>query len=391
MATFPLPTHGRFQWPSASASPAVPPAASSVVPDFQTSLLEELRLQYPWLQVIGLDTFVIDIIRDGVTIDEALAKVRSTGQYKARFPGMIAADGRRRFSTEAQYLQEEQAFRQVLIDFGAYDPNQDSPLDYLAFYDSGIDPGQLQTRFQIYRALERGSQEIRDAMYVYGGLKVSVDDLFQAVVSPEFRQQMISAYDETVAKSVLDYETFITRSTELGLQRVTETLRNMQTLGLVTGAAVSQMMSIDPNFAREMMGALFQSGGTGTATMGIDELLSTFDYAMIGAAASESGFALPTKDRLEEFRSAGVDRARALQGYSQAELMKAGLSSMSSRFNQSALGQYGLEEAFVLGSATGVSNVTRLFELERSLGKTGAGFSRQLEGSRVVQQGRSLY
>ena len=354
-----------------------------------TGLLDDLRSQYPWLIVIGLDQFVIDAIRQGADIDEVLARVRQTAQYKARFPGLVRADGTRRFANEAEYLREEQSYRQILIDFGAYDPNQDSAFDYLGFMDKGITPEQLGRRFQVYRALERGSAELRDAFYVYGGMDVSVDDLYQAVVSPVFRQQMISAYDETIAKQDLNYETYITRATERGLARVVETLRNMQTLGLVTGAAVSQMMAIDPNFAREMMGALFQSGGSGMGTMSIDELLSSFDYAMIGSAARESGFILPTKERLEEFRSAGVDRARALRGYSQAALLQTGLESFAARFNRGAIGQEGLEGAFVLGEATAARDVTRLFQQEAALGKTGTGFGQSLEGGRIIQQGRA--
>jgi hypothetical protein len=354
-------------------------------------LLDEIRSTYPWLQVIGLDQYVIDLIRDGATIDEAIAKIRATPQHKARFPGLLNADGTRRFATEAEYLREETAYRQVLIDFGAYDPAQDKPQDYLAFLDQRINPEQLKQRFAIYRALERGSQEVRDAMYIYAGLDVSVDDLYQATVSPEFRQKMESTYDESVAKSTLDYETFITRATERGLARAAETLKNMRKLGLVTGEAVSQMLSIDPNFAREMMGSLFQGGGPGTPTLSIDELLSSFDAAMIGSAATKSGFALPDKARIEEFRTAGVDRARALRGYSEMELREGGLAAIAQRSNRAVLGQRDLEGAFVLGEATAAADITRLFELERSLSKQGQGFSRAVEGSRIVQQGRSRY
>ena len=355
----------------------------------EQGLLDAIRSQFPWLIVIGLDQFVIDAIRQGGTIEEVLARVRQTPQYKARFPGLVRADGTRRFATEAAYLQEEQRYRQVLIDFGAFDPNNDSAFDYLAFLDQGITPEGLSRRFTVYRSLERGSTELRDAFYVYGGLEVSVDDLYQAVVSPSFRQSMISTYDETIAKQDLNYETYITRATERGLSRVVETLRNMQTLGLVTGAAVSQMMSIDPNFAREMMGALFQSTGSDTGTMSIDELLATFDYAMIGSAARESGFLLPDRQRIEQFRSAGVDRARALRGYSQAALLGTGLESFAARFNQDKIGQFGLEGAFVLGEANAARDVTRLFQMESALGRTGTGFGQNIEGNRIIQQGRA--
>ena len=355
----------------------------------QTTLLEDIRAQYPWLTVIGLDQFVIDAIRDGANLDEVLAKVQQTSQYKARFPGLVKADGTRRFVNEAAYLREEQDYRQVLIDFGAFDPNQDSAFDYLAFLDQGITPEGLERRFTIYRSLERGSTELRDAFFVYAGMEVSVDDLYQTVVSPQFRQQMVETYDETVAKQDLNFETFITRATERGLSRVVATLRNMQTLGLVTGAAVSQMMSIDPNFAREMMGALFQSGGAEARTLGIDELLSTFDFAMIGSAALESGFVLPTAARLEEFRTAGVDRARALRGFSQAALLQSGLESFASRFNQDRIDQFGLESAFVLGEAQANRDISRLFAQETALSRQGAGFGQSLAGGRISQQGRS--
>lgn len=88
---------------------------------------------------------------------------------------------------------------------------------------------------------------------------------------------------------------------------------------------------------------------------------------------------------------AGVDRARALRGYSEAELREGGLGSIADRFNRQRLTQEKLEDAFILGEAPAAADVTRLFELERSLGKESGGFSRSLQGNRVVQQGRSLY
>ena len=240
------------------------------------ALLEDIRAQYPWLTLIGLDEYLIGVLREGATIDEALAKIRQTPQYKARFPGLLNPDGTRRFS-EGEYINEEGRYKAVLQEFNAFDPNQASPFDYLGFIDNGISPEQLRQRWQVYRALERGSSELRDAMFIYAGMEVSVDDLYTSIVSTDFREQMISTYDEAVASSDLDYETFIQRSTQRGLKRVTETLRNMQTLGLVTGAAVSQMLSIDPRFAQEMMGALFQNPGDVSRTLSIDELLSSFD------------------------------------------------------------------------------------------------------------------
>lgn len=357
---------------------------------WEQSLLELIRGYYPWLELIGLMDFVVAEVRAGSTVDEILAKARQTPQYRARFPGMVRGDGVRRFPTEADYLREEEAYRSVLREFGAWDPDQDSPLGYLAFMDRGIAPEELRRRLAYYRALERSARDIQDAFYVYAGLQVTVDDLYQAVVSPEFRQQMINRYDEAVAKTPLDYELWITRATDRGLVRAVESLRAMQTLGLATGEAVSRLLAVDPGFAREMMGALFTASVSGTRTLTLDELLSAFDYAMVGSAASEAGFELPSRERVNQFIQAGVDRARAVRGYSEAALRKAGLASMTERHRGPELSQSFLEDAFVSGLPSAQSLVSGLFAQERALGQTGIGFSRGLEGERVVQQGRRL-
>lgn len=356
----------------------------------EKSLLEIIRSNYPWLEVIGLGDFVIAQIRAGASIDELIAKVRQTPQYKTRFAGIVRADGTRRFATEAEYLRREQDYRTVLTEFGMFDPNQDSALDYVAFMDANMQPEQLRQRLATYRAIERGGEAIKDAFFVYAGMDVSTDDLYQATVSPAFRQQMISTYDEKVAKQTLDYETWITRATQRGLSRVTKTLRDMRTLGLMTGEAVSQMLAVDPNFAREMMGAIFSHSVAGTRTLALDELLATFDYAMIGSAAREAGLTIPDRERVQQFIDAGVDRARALRGYAEISLRQAGLQSFAARFNAGPTSIEGLEDAFVLGQAPSLAGVNRLYNQERALGQTGAGFGRQVEGDRVVQQGRRL-
>ncbi|KKL83409.1 hypothetical protein LCGC14_1975050, partial [marine sediment metagenome] len=73
----------------------------------------------------------------------------------------------------------------------------------------------------------------------------------------------------------------------------------------------------------------------------------------------------------------------------QAALLETGLESFAERFNRDAIDQTGLEGAFILGEASAAQDVTRLFEQESALGKTGTGFSQTLDGGRIVQQGRS--
>jgi len=45
--------------------------------------------------------------------------------------------------------------------------------------------------------------------------------------------------------------------------------------------------------------------------LGLDELTSAVEFAMIGGAASAQGLTLPTAERIAEIRQAGVDRTPA--------------------------------------------------------------------------------
>lgn len=354
------------------------------------ALLETIRSEYPWLVELGLDTFVIDQIRNGSTIEEVVAGVRQTPQYQARFPSILRDDGSRRFPSEAAYLEEEQRYRDILVDYGVYDPAQDGPQTMSNFMESGVAPDELGRRFQVYRALERGSQDVRDAFYVYSGLDVSIDDLYMAVTSHDRREDLMNTYEQAVAGQSLTYEGFLTRTTERALLRLTETARELTRMGMLTSAGQQSILNMDPDQARELVGALYSvSDASEGPTLNLDELLSSFEYAMIGSAASAEGFDIPDVARIQEFIGAGVDRARALRGYSQAALREAGLESMSERFNRPRVSQELLEDAFVLGEARAASDVTRLFRQESALGQAGRGFSRNVEGDRVVTQGRT--
>lgn len=354
------------------------------------ALIDEIRSNFPWLVELGLDTFVIDQIRGGATIEETIAGVRQTPQYQARFPSMLRDDGSRRFATEAEYLQAEDDYRQILLDFGFYDPAQDGPLTFAEFMEKGIQPDELGRRFEVYRALERGSQEIRDAFYVYAGLQVSVDDLYEAVTDHRRLDDLVSTYDQALAMSTPSYEQFITRVTELGIQHLTQQGQALTQSGFLSQGGLQSILNSDPNQARELIGALYSSSFVSEgSTVSLDELLAAFEYAMIGSAASAEGFTLPDQARIQEMLSAGVDRARALRGYSQAALRASGLGSMAARFNRGSLDQELLEDAFVLGEAQAANQVTRLYSQESALGQAGAGFSKDVEEGRIVTQGRT--
>lgn len=353
-------------------------------------LLDIIRATYPWIEQMGLLDLVRGMITDDASPEHIVAEVRRSDQYKRLFPGMLDENGQRRFATEREYLERIQDYREVLREFNAFDPAQDTPMNYLGFMEQGIDPNELQRRYRIYRDLENGSQDLRDAYYVYAGMDVTVDDLYQAVVSPQFRNELQNEYDRQVAMNPFDYETFITRATERGLQRTAQSLRHMQANGLLTGEAVSQLLSVDPSFAREVMGALFTGGDpTGsTRTLSLDELMTSYEYAMLGSAATEQGLVMPSRERISEIRAAGIDRAKALRSYGAFAEQRTALQAMAQRHHTQSISQQLYEDAVFLSRGQATQTLKTAMDRERSLGQAGAEFQYGIDGRRITQLGR---
>lgn len=346
-----------------------------------------------WISLMGIDEeWLLDKLQEGKSLDQILAELRRTDAYRKLFPGIVDDKGFR--MSEAEYMDRVRSYRDVLKKYGYFNPGQDDPMDYVAWITAGTSAEELDFRFNVYTELQRTGQATIDAFYVYAGIDLSEDDLFRAVVNPQFREEMQSAYDQKVANQKLDYETFIARATEQGLKRAAKTLERMQKLGLLTGEAVSRMMSVDPDFARQMMGALFTGGGPSGETEQLDlsSLEAAFEYAMIGGAAGEQGLTLPTLERIQQLRSAGIDRARAMAGYGQFAQLQGGLAGMAQRSNLAdTFDQSMFEEAVFLNTADQARLLRQVTNQEKALGQVSGGFqSRLTDDGRVEQVGRRV-
>ena len=351
-------------------------------------LVAEIAADFPWASEFGFLDMIKDLAIEGATAEQIVAELRASDVYKQNFPGMAGAGGIRRFDNEAQYIDARRNIRNVLKDYGAYDPATDSPMDYVAFFDAGIDSNELKERFDVYRELERGSQDLRNAFFVYAGMDVSVDDLFQAVVSPQFREELVNTYDQKVASQPLDYATYIDRARQVSTNNVVETLERMQARGDMTGTAVSRVLQLDPVFGQELMGALFTGGGSAAATqtLSLSELTKAYEYAIMGGAASNAGFAIPDKARLEEFRQAGIDSAKLTSAYSNLGQRIGALSGMLDRANRGNTLSRDLFDEELLGRSREIQFAQAG---ERALGARGGGFQMGQEGRRFTQTGRS--
>lgn len=353
------------------------------------ALIDELITTYPWIQELGLTDLVMGLITDDMPGSGILEAVYKSEPYQKMFPGMYDENGRRRFASEREYMDRVEDYRTVLREFNAYDPAEDLPMNFAGFMAQGIQPGELQKRFSMYREVERAGQDVKDAYYVYAGMDVTTDDLYRAMVNPSFADQLQGEYDRNVAQNTFDYETFITRATERGLQRVAEQLEIMQSRGLVTSGVVSNLLAVDPNFAREVMGALFTGGDfNANKPLALDELETTFEYAMIGSAAKEQGLEMPTRERVARLRAAGVDRAKALRSYGAFSEQRTALRAMADRAKGDSITQSLYEDAVFLGSGEAQRELDRATSGERSLGANRGGFQLGQSGRRITQSGR---
>ncbi len=356
--------------------------------DAEATLLTEIADAFPWAVELGFLDLIKDLVVDGAGAEQIIAEVRKSNQYQQQFPGMIGPDGIRRYRTESEYLTAVEGYRGVLQDYGEYDPGTDTPISYVAFMDAGIDANELRDRFGKYRTVQAGSQELKDAFFVYAGMDVSDEDLYQAMVSPQFREELSNEYDVTVANSAPDYETFIERARQVSTEAVVKTLELLAARNATTGTMVSRVMSMDPAYGRDLIASLFTGGdpAANTRTLTLSELTEAFSEAVMGAAATEAGWELPTKDRLAEFRAAGIEAAQLHGLYDDLALRSSALTGMVERTRRGATFGQQMAEEDILGETRELDFAEAA---ESALGARGGGFSTTQEGRRLAQRARS--
>lgn len=332
----------------------------------RANLLDQLRASFPWIDQIGLSPqFFQDLVAGAASSAEIITTLRQQPQYRARFQGLWRQDGSVRM-TEAEFLRTEGEYRQLLRQYG-FAAEAEGPVNQ--FFESEQDPNELRERLQTFRQVQEGGRAVREAFYVYAGMRLSDEDLYSATVDPTARAGLYDEYNRRVSSSTFDYSTWITRATEVANERVADTLSGLQRQGALTGQAVQTVLRTDPNFARQMMDALY-TGGTGGADAGLSlqELLSAYEYAAIGAAASQAGLSLPTRERIAEIRAAGVDRARASQAYMQYGQSRGALEAAAER-QGTTFTQSEFEQAALLGNADAANKMQRIVAAEQAAGE----------------------
>jgi len=291
---------------------------------------------------------------------------------------------------EAEYVQTEKGYRQLARQFGL-EKSYQTPESLKALFQNQVDPNEWRDRLTIWRQVTSPEgKAFRDAFFVYTGGKLSEANLYKAVVDPgawrTVKQQLTSGAMRA------DYPTFIDRATQVVVDRLGHKIGEWKKSGIVTDAGAKQIMSMNPEFARQLMDAI-ATGGTGQTVqmLPLQDLLEAFENAALGAAATEGGLALPTKARLAEFRAAGVERAKVIQGYREFGRNQASIAAAVQRARGSRFDQRQFEEAEFLGNAGAATDLESGFAYMEGAGRDQGNFRFTEQGGRITQRGFSNY
>lgn len=352
----------------------------------QEVFYDELRRQFPWITQLGFDpTWVQSLVASAAGAAEIVESIRNTPQYKTRFPGLFRDNGEQRMS-EAEYFARENDYRTLMHQYGLEVTG--APTELAGWFNGDVDPNELKDRLDIFQGVKQSSQPVKDAFYVYAGMNLSDDDLYRAAIDPTYHTDLSDYYQRMTVQSPIDYATFIQRATELSLNAVVTKLSQLQSQGVLSYNATAKIREIDPAFARSVMDQLYTGGHPGQPTLGLQELLQSFQFAAIGGAAQEAGLEMPTLDRLQEIRQAGVDQAKAIQTYVQYGPNASIYNAAVQRARGVTFKQSDLENAAFFGNARSQLELQSGLKSEEAAGKSGGTFRFDTNaGGGFVQRG----
>ncbi len=347
-----------------------------------------LQLNFPWLPQVGISLEQIQhmVATSGDNPQLLLAQFQQTEGYKVRFDGIRNERGEVLMS-EKEFLDREKDFEKVLNQHGRYTETNRFE-DYKTYFKMGISPDELDQRLTLYDTIDRGGRDAKDAFYVYAGMSVTTDDLYEAMVNPEAKKAMLDQYSSTVANNPIDYNTFIQRSAERARleaeraywwEREQEYSHRWGGGSAMYQAAKKERERLDQSLAGGTppgLAAVTQQQlltvtdqlyrGEGGKLLSLSELTHATELALLGAAATGVGLTLPGKERVEQLRQAGISRASAQQSYGTFASMKDLLAGMGERAGL-RIDQDTYEKGALLNQGQARSEITQAQKQEEAL------------------------
>jgi hypothetical protein len=347
--------------------------------------IEAIYAAHPWLQQLGIGAQLLDWTIQGYEGDALVGLVRQTEQYRSMFPAIRREDGTLRMN-EAEYLRTQDSYRTLIFNYTGQ--RLTSPADFAGIFENDLSSNELDERLRIWDTVQRDGGDIRAAFYVYANMNLTDEDLYTYIVDDEARQEFDREYVTRTAQQQLTYEVWITRATEVGIQSIVDTLLDLRNRGIATDDAIRRVQDMDPEAARQMMDLLYHGGQPdGGRFLGLNELTRAFEFAMIGSAATEQGFALPSEQRIQAIRQAGIDRNKALEEYGRFAANRGVVEGMVARAGGGAFGQDEWEKAIFLRSGPEQQLLQRAQSQEDALGKAGRGADFAMQGGLLQQRG----
>ena len=146
----------------------------------KANIAEMILESFPWMKdLMGIWGVILEGVKNDLPDELILAQVRETDTYKQRFPAMAAREGKFNPITEAEYLQLEDSYRQLLSSYGVLGtiaPNEGALRDlYTGWIGGDVSPVELSTRLdEGYAAMYDAAPEVKEAFREFYG--VNIDD-----------------------------------------------------------------------------------------------------------------------------------------------------------------------------------------------------------------------
>lgn len=159
----------------------------------------------------SLATWAWDQWTHGTSEAELWLKMRDRPEYKARFPGMETLRKQGSAITEANYIQTENTYKEVMQSYGLPKGFYDSPDDFGNLISGHVSPTELRDRVQVYSQAVLGDTETLNqlrTLYADQGIPRNAEtDLLAYYLDPNraapiLQQQFTSAqFAASAAKS----------------------------------------------------------------------------------------------------------------------------------------------------------------------------------------------
>lgn len=144
-------------------------ATTTTQPSTQTGAKASLDAFLATYGLQSLGDFAWNEYVKGVPVEQIMLDLRSTPEWKARFPAMDALAKEGHALSPDQYIAMEQQYQSVMHAYGLPSGFYDSPDDYAKFLIGHVSPTELKDRVAQYTEVVLGDTETLNAMERYYG------------------------------------------------------------------------------------------------------------------------------------------------------------------------------------------------------------------------------